>query len=266
MPSDQRVCGVRAFLAWCLLSGPVFAQGTGAGPNVTAAAILNPLANATQLLITPTVAFPDTARSEAQSSVNFQPRVPFALSSNLRVVTRTNVTILHTPSAEHPMALGDVDTSFFLATVRTAIWTWGAGPIVQLPTATNASDGTGKWSIGPTGALLYIDGPWTNGVVVSYLHAFAGSRSRKDVNLAQIEAQISHTFPNHWYVASAPTLEYDWQVFPGQRWIVPVGLEGGREINVRSQDLSVQVGAYYNVRRPIGETRWNLSVEFGWVH
>ena len=93
-----------------------------------------------------------------------------------------------------------------------------------------------------------------------------GIKESQGRNLAQIEAQISHTFPNHWYVASAPTLEYDWQVFPGQRWIVPVGLEGGREINVRSQDLSVQVGAYYNVRRPIGETRWNLSVEFGWVH
>ena len=233
---------------------------------MTAAAILNPLASATQLLITPTVAFPDTVRSEVQSRVNFQPRVPFALSSDSRVVTRTNVTILHTPAAEHPMALGDVDASFFLAPARTAIWTWGAGPIVQLPTATNASDGTGKWSIGPTGALLYVDGPWVNGVVVSYLHSFAGSGSLKDVNLAQIEAQISHTFPNHWYLASAPTLQYDWQVSPGQRLTVPVGLEGGREINVRSQDLSVQVGAYYNVRRPTGETRWTLSAEFGWVH
>jgi hypothetical protein len=164
------------------------------------------------------------------------------------------------------MALGDVDTSLFLVPARAGMWIWGIGPIVQLPTATDASAGTGKWSAGPTGALLYVEGPWTNGVVVSHLHSFAGSESREEVNLTQIEAQISYTFSNHWYLASAPTLDYDWRLSPGQRWIVPVGLEGGRTINVRAQDLSVQVGAYYNVRRPIGEARWTVSAEFGWVH
>jgi hypothetical protein len=265
----MRKTGVCATLtvafALCLLSGPVFAQATGAGPDATAAAILNPLTNQTQLLITPTVAFPSIVGSEPESGIKFQPRVPFPLSSDWRVVTRTNVAILHTPANEQPMALGDIDTSLFLSPARNATWTWGVGPIIQLPTATKSDDGTGKWSAGPTAALLYVQGPWTNGVVVSHLRSFAGSASHDDVNLTQIEAQISYTFSNHWYVASAPTLEYDWHADAGQRWIVPVGVEGGREFSARSQDLSVQCGAYYNVQRPTGEAGWTLTIEFGWV-
>jgi hypothetical protein len=257
---------VTAVIVMSLVSAPAFAQATGAGQDKTAAAILNPLTKQMQLLITPTVAFPDTAGSEADSSINFQPRLPFALSSDWRVVTRTNVAILHTPAVEQPMALGDVDSSFFLAPSRNAVWTWGAGPIIQVPTATRADDGTGKWSAGPTAALFYVEGLWTNGVVVSHLRSFAGPASRDAVTLTQIETQISYTCSNRWYLASAPTFEYDWQASHGQRWIVPVGVEGGREFSAHSQDLSLQFGAYYNVRKPPGEAGWTVSLEFGWVH
>lgn len=242
------------------------AQGTGTGRNVQSAPILNPLTNETQVLITPTVAFLDTSPSETQSSINFQPRVPFVLSTDWHVVTRSNVAIIRTPAGEQPVSLSDVDMQFFLAPAQQATWTWGVGPIIQLPTATEASAGQGRWSAGPTGALLYIEGPWTNGVVVSHLRSFAGPSGRTDVNLTRFEAQISYTFPSHWYVVSAPTLEYDWRASPGQRWIVPVGVEGGRAFTVHSQELSVQVGAYSNVQKPSGEAAWALSAEFGWVH
>jgi hypothetical protein len=255
-----------AVIASCLLSASAFAQSTGAAPSATAAAILNPLTNQTQLLIAPTVAYPESALSEAQSSINFQPRIPFALTSDWRVVTRANVAILGTQASEHSIALSDVAMSFYLAPARTATWTWGVGPIIELPTATESSEGTGKWSAGPTAALIYDKGPWTNGVVVSHLRSFAGPGNRDNVNLTAFELQVSYTFSNHWYVESHPTIEYDWNASSSQRWVVPVGVEVGREFSARSQDLSLQVGAYYNVQKPTGEVGWTFSVELGWVH
>src|SRR5262245_49180836 len=103
---------LHAAVASCLLSGPVFAQATAA-PDMTAAAILNPLTNQTQLLISSTVAFPNAAGSEPESNTNFQPRVPIALSSDWRVVTRSNMAIVHTPAVQQRIALGDADMSFF---------------------------------------------------------------------------------------------------------------------------------------------------------
>ena len=248
-----------------LLSGPVLGQGTTAGRKEQAARILNPLTNETQVLITPTAALLDTSPRRTQSSIEFEPRVPFVLSTDWRVVTRSNVAIIRTPAGEQSMSLSDVDVQFFLARAGETAWTWGVGPIVELPTATEASTGTGKWSAGPTAALLYVEGPWANGVVVSHLRSFAGPSAREDANLTQIEAQISYTFASRWYGASAPTLECDWRASRGQRWTVPVGMEGGREFTFRSQELSVQVGAYDNVHKPRGEAGWTLSAELGWV-
>ena len=255
---------VLTLMALYVLGAPVLAQGTGAVRSV--AAVLNPLTNEAQVLITPTVAFLDTSPSQTQSSLNFQPRVPFAFANDWRLVTRSNVAIIRTPAGEQSMSLSDVDMQFFVAPATQAAWTWGVGPIVELPTATQATAGTGKWSAGPTGALLYIEGPWANGVVVSHVRSFAGPGRREDVNLTAIEAQMSYTFDNHWYVASDPIFEYDWRASSGQKWIVPVGVEGGRAFTVNSQELSVQVGAYYNVQKPHGKAGWTLSAEFGWVH
>ena len=233
----------------CALTGPVFAQEP-AVQDKGAAPILNPLTNTTQVLITPSVAFPEPPGSQAQSSINFQPRLPFPITSDWRIVTRSNVTVLHTPAADRPMALGDIDASSFIAPARTIKWLWGAGPRIQVPTATNASDGTGKWSGGPAGGLIYADGPWVNGVIVSQLRSFAGPRSREDVNLTEIETQVSYTFSNDWYLVSAPTFIHDWQAAGGQRWTVPLGIEVGRSFKVCSQNVSAQVGAYYNMKKP----------------
>ena len=40
-------------------------------------------------------------------------------------------------------------------------WFWGAGPGVIFPSATDDSLGSGKWSAGPTGAVVRQQGPWT---------------------------------------------------------------------------------------------------------
>jgi hypothetical protein len=57
------------------------------------------------------------------------------------------------------------------------------------------------------------------------------------------------------------------QVTPsGQDWVIPIGAVVGREFTIRSQDVSLQVGAYYNVKRPNGTAAWVLATGFSWVH
>ena len=46
---------------------------------------------------------------------------------------------------------------------------WGVGPVFGLPTTTNPSIGTGKWSLGPTAVVLKQQGPWTVGALANQL-------------------------------------------------------------------------------------------------
>jgi len=125
--------------------------------------------------------------------------------------------------------------------------------------------GTRKWSAGPTAALLYVDGPWVNGVLVSHLWSFAGSANRQGVSLTQLEVQVSYTFQNDWYIQTNPTLSYDWRAPAGQDWTIPVGIDVGKVFSIGSHGLSVQAGTYYNVKRPDEASRWLLRAQLSWV-
>jgi hypothetical protein len=94
---------------------------------------------------------------------------------------------------------------------------------VQLPTATTDELGTGRWSAGPTGALIYSSGPWLNGVLTYHLASFAGDRHRSRVNQTYIEPEVSYSFASGWYVQCDPALTYDWTADSADAWSIPMG-------------------------------------------
>jgi hypothetical protein len=155
---------------------PVSAQG--APPQTAAQQTLNPLANEIVLEVTPSLEFSAGPHLDALG-LEFVPRGPIGLTEDWRVVTRSHLSISHLLGNEETTGLGDLDVAFFLTPARATKWMWGAGPIIQLPTATDVTEGTGKWSTGPTAALVYINGPWDNGVVVSHLWSVAGPSSAR---------------------------------------------------------------------------------------
>jgi hypothetical protein len=126
--------------------------------------------------------------------------------------------------------------------------------------------GTAKWSAGPTAALLYVDGPWVNGILVSHLWSFAGPSTRADVSLTQIEVQLSYAFSNDWYIQTAPTISRDCHAPSGQRWVIPIGADAGRAFKIGSQEMSLQIGAYHNIKKPAGGADWVLQTQISWLY
>ncbi|HEV8110141.1 MAG TPA: hypothetical protein VGP97_21720 [Burkholderiales bacterium] len=222
---------------------------------------LNPIANVTRLSVSPSVDLGVGPDHKNQPALNFQPVVPFRLSDNWHIITRSSLSIIHLPDPEATTGLGDLSTSLFVSPARTGSWIWGAGPIFQLPTATDTNLGTGKWSAGPTAALIYSNEPWVNGILVSHLWSVAGAHDRDQVSLTQIEAQLSYLYPNNWYLQTNPTFAYDWKASAGQRWTVPVGFDVGKVSPYRLEGIGLQFGAYYNLVRPDGAANWVLRAQ-----
>jgi hypothetical protein len=51
---------------------------------------------------------------------------------------------------------------------------FGAGPVVTLPTATDDALGSRKWGVGPSAAAIVIPGDWVIGVLAQNVWAVAG--------------------------------------------------------------------------------------------
>jgi len=239
------------------LTGPVLGGDSGASIAELTQERLNPLAEAYNLQ--GSMSFGFARHQDVQPTFTFQPLIPLPLTADWRLVTRSFLSIVDLPGPHGVTGLSDLMTSLFLTPTHTGKWVWGAGPIFQFPTATDEALGTGKWSAGPTGVVVYVDGPWLNGILVSHLWSFAGKSDREDVSFTQIELKFSYQFSNGWYVQTNPTMTYDWKAAAGEGWTIPVGFDVGKVFEIGSQGVSVQLGAYYNAKRPPGAADWTLN-------
>ncbi len=189
-------------------------------------------------------------------NVNAQAVVPFSLTSDWNLITKSVAPVTYEPGPPDAFGLGDLQSSLFLSPITTGKWIWGIGPIFQFPTATDEAVGSGKWSAGPTAGLIYSAGPWLNGVLVSHLWSFAGDRTREDVNQTSIEVLLSYQTESGWYAQFDPVITGDWSAAPHGAWTVPVGLDVGKAFQIGSRVLSVQVGAYDIVHGPTGSAEY----------
>ena len=196
--------------------------------------------------------------------MNIQPVVPFSLNSDWLLIAQPSLTVTYAPTPQEQSGLQDVQTSFFLTPAKANTWIWGVGPIFQFPTASSSELGTGRWSAGPTAALIYSEGPWFNGVLAYQLMSFAGNRERGSVNQTFIEPDVSYNFESGWYVQCEPSITYDWTVDTANAWTIPMGSDIGKAFKIGSQNLSLQVGAYDLLKRPNGSPQWiaRVSVTF----
>ena len=79
------------------------------------------------------------------SLLNIQPVVPFSLSPDLTLVTRTILPVLSQPTATgNQNCIGDLNPTFFFVPKGRGAWTFGFGPTLVLPTASDSSLGRGQ--------------------------------------------------------------------------------------------------------------------------
>ena len=117
-------------------------------------------------------------------NLNIQPVVPFP-GEKWNVITRTIIPVNSVPLGETDsvFGIGDTNLSVFLSPAKSSSLTWGVGPAINIPSASNPEVlGADKLSLGPTGVVFYGVGKWTMGLVTSNVWSVAGNSDREDVN------------------------------------------------------------------------------------
>ena len=192
-----------------------------------------------------------------------QPVVPFRLSKDWNLITRTIIPLIDQPElgpgVGDVFGLGDIQLSQFLSPAKSGALIWGIGPIFQFPTATDDALGSDKWSAGPTAAALTIRGPWVAGAVVNHLWSFAGDDDRADVNQTLIQPIVNYNLPGGWFLSSVPYITANWEKDGDDRWTVPIGIGVGKVHRFGTQPVSLQLTPYYNVVRPDDAAEWTLQ-------
>jgi hypothetical protein len=152
-------------------------QSTGdlakASQNPVAAMISLPFQNNTFFDVGPD---DDTA-----NVLNIQPVIPIGIGP-VNLINRTIVPLIYLPDvaaglAELPegisggetFGLGDINYTGWLSPAGGGALTWGVGPSISFPSATDKKLGTQKWSAGPSVVVAAQRGPFVVGGLIRQL-------------------------------------------------------------------------------------------------
>ena len=202
-----------------------------------------------------------------QNILNIQPVVPISISSEWNIITRTILPVIWNPSLGPgiPGKDGTGDTVFtaFLSPANPGRWIWGAGPVVQLPTNSNAQLGNKNWGLGASFVFLNLahGDPWVFGALFNNIWSVTSNKTGGSYNNGLIQPFVNYNFEGGLYLTSAPILTVEWKADSGNRWTVPIGGGVGKIFHFGRLPVNSQLSAYYNVVRPDFGANWQIRAQ-----
>jgi hypothetical protein len=222
---------------------------------------LNPFAEFLKVPFQFTTGFGVGSHDRVGASLNVEPLQRFVLNADWDIIARPSLSVTYAPGPNEQFGLQDLQTTFFLTPAKDKTWIWGVGPIFQFPTASSERLGTGRWSAGPTAALVYEQGPWFAAILSYQLMSFAGDRGRGSVNQTYIEPQVSYSLDSGWYGQWDPAMTYNWTADTANAWTIPAGVDIGKAFKIGEQAMSLQVGGYDYPMHPDGAPQWIIRAQ-----
>jgi hypothetical protein len=163
---------------------------------------------------------------------------------------------------ESASGLGDTNYSLFLSPVKYGKVIWGAGPSINIPTASKDQLGSGKWSAGVTGVALTQPKWGSMGLLGRQIWSFAGDSNREDVSQFLAEPFVNYNLEKGWFLLTDIIVTANWKASSSQTWTVPLGGGFGRIYKIGKQAVNNRFEVYYNVVKPDSAPDWTWTFTF----
>jgi hypothetical protein len=177
--------------------------------------------------------------------LNIQPVMPFTMTPKLNLIVRMIVPLISQPPLTDgglaASGIGDITTSFFVSPSQSKRLVWGAGPVFVLPSTSEPTLGSGKWSAGPTIVALKQDGPWTVGVLWNQVWSFSGDPARAAVNQMFLQPFLAYQATRTVTLTVQSESTANWEV-DENRWTVPINVIVSKLSSFGQFPASFQVG------------------------
>ena len=202
-----------------------------------------------------------------QNILNIQPVIPVSIDKDWNIITRTIVPVIWNPALgpdiDSKSGVGDIVFTAFLSPASPGEWIWGAGPVVQIPTNSNAELGNRNWGMGPSVVVLHLDhgSPWVYGALVNNIWSLTSDKQGGAYSNLTLQPFVNYNFEGGFYLTSAPIMTANWKADNSQQWTVPVGGGMGKIFHFGKLPVNTQLSAYYNVVRPDYGANWQIRAQ-----
>ena len=201
-----------------------------------------------------------------QVLTNLQPVVPFTLNEDWNLISRTILPVVWQtdmfPGAGTQFGLGNTTQSFFLSPSKTVNGiTWGVGPVLYVPTATDELLGPDTFGAGPTAVALWQGSGWTIGMLANQIWSITGDEE-DEINASYLQPFLSYTTKDAWTFTLNTESTYNWIE---DEWSVPVNFVVSKLVRIDGKlPVSFFGGVRYWVDTPedVGPEGWGARFGF----
>jgi len=193
--------------------------------------------------------------------LNVQPVMPFSISEDWNLIFRMIIPFIGQPpltvGGEAASGMGDVLTSFFFSPKSTDPFIWGVGPAFSVPSTSEPTLGTGKWSGGPTAVVLKQTGGFTYGALVNQVWSFGGATNRADVSQLFLQPFFTFTTANAVTLGINSESVANWKA-ESDTWTVPINFFVTKVATFGPFPGAYQFGFGYYVAKPDTAPDWQM--------
>lgn len=194
--------------------------------------------------------------------LNLQPVMPFSINGDWNMIARVIIPFINMPplgnGTEAASGIGDVQAQIFFSPAKSKV-IWGVGPVISLPSTTEPTLGTEKWSMGPTAVVLEQRGPWTYGTLWNQAWSVAGNPSRADVSQMFLQPFLAYNTKSLWTFTLQSETTANWEA-PDHKWTVPINAIAAKLSSFGPFPASYQIGVGAFVAHPETGPQWKLRV------
>jgi len=227
----------------------------------------NPIANMISVPFQNNINFNVGPDRGVQNILNFQPVVPFGISEQWNVITRTILPVVANPSlgpaAGAVFGLSDLQFEAFFSPAHPGTFIWGVGPIVQLPTHTSRILGNDNLGLGPSAVVVHLDkgDPWVVGFLINNVWSVGTNPYAPAYSNGLLEPFVNYNFKDGLYLDFDPIITMNWLAPANQQLTLPLGGGVGKIFHLGKLPVNAQLSAYYNVVRPDFAAQWQLRAQ-----
>lgn len=229
----------------------------------SAAQANNPLANMTAFNIQDYYIGELTESDESANQVWFRYAQPFSVAET-KWLMRASLPLNTYPTANSGNTTGIGDLNVFAAylidTGNPAI-SFGIGPQVTAPTATEDEVGSEKWSAGFANVLFNASSAkFQYGYLLTWQESFAGEDNRDDVNVGAFQPFAFLQLGGGTYLRAAPIWVYN---FENDAYSVPLGVGIGQVIKQGETVYNMFIEPQWSVTDDgPGQPEWQIFIGF----
>lgn len=237
-----------------LTAAPAAAQDTDAAAQAN-----NPLANVTALNFQNYYFGDLTETDDTANAFDLRFAKPFSLGATNWLMRATlPVNTNPDPDGGNVTGLGDFNlfATYVIDTGNPAV-SFGIGPMVVAPTATDDALGAGKWQLGLANVLFNASSKrlqW--GYLLTWQVSVAGDGDRDDVSLGAFQPFFMLQLGQGWYARSTGVWTYD---FEHDYYALPVGMGLGKVIPTEKIVYNAFVEPQYSIdTKGPGQPKWQI--------